>query len=150
MTQEAKKDRMASPLRVEAKEVRERKSLSREGALGPEGLQGALEGLASLRGPVRFELVWTLEREEFAVRGKASGEWEIGCSRCLRPGRLAYSARVEGRFPGAQGTLDAAEEVRQALVLAVPMRVTCRPECRGLCARCGANRNDGPCPCEGG
>jgi uncharacterized protein len=22
----------------------------------------------------------------------------------------------------------------------------CRPDCRGLCASCGADLNDGPCP----
>ena len=24
----------------------------------------------------------------------------------------------------------------------------CRDDCRGLCPRCGANLNDGPCSCE--
>jgi uncharacterized protein len=29
----------------------------------------------------------------------------------------------------------------------VPHFVECRPDCKGLCPRCGANLNDGPCTC---
>ena len=27
-------------------------------------------------------------------------------------------------------------------------QVLCKPDCKGLCCRCGANLNDGPCGCE--
>ena len=39
------------------------------------------------------------------------------------------------------------EELRQELELAVPFSALCRERCAGLCARCGANLNDGPCGC---
>jgi uncharacterized protein len=43
--------------------------------------------------------------------------------------------------------LDLTEAVRQALVTQLPMRPLCRPDCAGLCARCGADLNEGPCGC---
>lgn len=43
--------------------------------------------------------------------------------------------------------LDLGEAVRQYTLLAVPMKPVCRPDCRGLCPRCGANLNLGPCGC---
>ena len=39
------------------------------------------------------------------------------------------------------------EELRQELELAVPYNALCSGTCRGLCPRCGANLNDGPCAC---
>ena len=36
--------------------------------------------------------------------------------------------------------------VREAALLARPMAPLCRPDCRGLCPRCGADWNEGPCP----
>ncbi len=39
------------------------------------------------------------------------------------------------------------EEARQELEMAVPFGPLCRPDCRGLCPRCGANLNAGPCAC---
>jgi uncharacterized protein len=45
-------------------------------------------------------------------------------------------------------TLDVSEEVREALLLELPMAPRCREDCRGLCPRCGADLNEGPCGCE--
>ncbi|MGC9319392.1 MAG: YceD family protein [Armatimonadota bacterium] len=45
-------------------------------------------------------------------------------------------------------TVDLSELVRQLLVLHLPARSLCRPDCKGLCPQCGANLNEGPCGCE--
>jgi DUF177 domain-containing protein len=44
--------------------------------------------------------------------------------------------------------LDVTEVVRQHLVLALPIAPRCREDCRGLCPRCGADRNTGACHCD--
>ena len=36
--------------------------------------------------------------------------------------------------------------LRDAVLLAVPLSPTCRPNCRGLCAVCGADLNGDSCP----
>lgn len=43
-------------------------------------------------------------------------------------------------------TLD--EDVRQFLQLAVPSKLLCQDDCRGLCPRCGKNWNTEPCTCD--
>lgn len=91
------------------------------------------------------------------------------CSRCL--GELEYplSVDIEEEFlqtvdvftgasiplpddPGAfridaHQTLDLSEAVRQYWATALPMQPLCRPDCRGLCPRCGHDLNQGPCGC---
>ena len=37
--------------------------------------------------------------------------------------------------------------VRTVFVLSMDSKQLCRPDCKGLCCRCGANLNDGPCRC---
>ena len=37
---------------------------------------------------------------------------------------------------------------RELVALAMPVQPVCREDCRGLCPRCGADRNAGPCGCE--
>ena len=44
-------------------------------------------------------------------------------------------------------TLDLGEDVRQFLILAVPQKILCRDDCRGLCPVCGSNRNKVECKC---
>jgi uncharacterized protein len=43
--------------------------------------------------------------------------------------------------------LDLTEPVRQAVLLAQPMKPLCRHDCRGLCPSCGQNLNLGQCGC---
>lgn len=33
-------------------------------------------------------------------------------------------------------------------VLNMDSKLLCKPDCKGLCCRCGANLNDGPCKCQ--
>ena len=43
--------------------------------------------------------------------------------------------------------LDMDQLIREQLELALPVRVLCRDDCRGLCAQCGADLNTDPCDC---
>jgi uncharacterized protein len=45
--------------------------------------------------------------------------------------------------------LDLGGEARETLLLEIPIAPRCREDCRGLCPRCGADLNDGPCACQG-
>lgn len=52
-------------------------------------------------------------------------------------------------FIGEKGVeADLSQEILDALYLDIPMVVHCRPGCRGLCPRCGADLNEGPCGCD--
>ena len=103
------------------------------------------------------------------VRGRLESRLEIECSRCLDPAELGVRFEVEAEyFPevdihtGAglpkpdddlaftidpNHELDLTEAVRQHLLLEMPMHVICKETCKGLCARCGADLNDGACEC---
>jgi len=86
------------------------------------------------------------------------------CRRCLEPVRSPVAAEltmvfVPSDFPDAEddgdvrlfkgnaAELDLGQPVREELVLAIEPYVVCDPECRGLCPRCGANRNTETCAC---
>ena len=91
------------------------------------------------------------------------------CSRCLREFDLPVSLEIEEEFFArvdaetgattpppedpevflidADHTLDMDEAVRQYWAMALPMQPLCRPDCRGLCPRCGQNLNEGACAC---
>ena len=44
--------------------------------------------------------------------------------------------------------LDLTDDVRQTVTLAVPLKLLCRDECRGLCPHCGTNWNNYVCECK--
>ncbi len=54
----------------------------------------------------------------------------------------------EGVFPLVDDSADLDEIVRTVFVLNMDSKLLCKPDCKGLCCRCGSNLNNGPCGCQ--
>jgi uncharacterized protein len=88
------------------------------------------------------------------LRGRVSVMVRHSCRRCLVEWTeplvvevlevLAGDADAEYRLHGDEADLE--PPLRDAVLLAMPLRPLCRPECRGLCAVCGVDLNTGSCP----
>jgi uncharacterized protein len=107
--------------------------------------------------PVEGELTLTNLGSVLRVVGRVKTHVELVCDRCARPFRfpLKTAVREELDWGGADGFilnegqaagLDLHALVREVLVLALPMSTRCRPDCEGLCDRCGADLRT--CRCE--
>jgi uncharacterized protein len=98
------------------------------------------------------------------VRGRLNGTVRLACRRCLREieqpleeevtwlfraGLSPAEAETEGVYalPAKAREIDLAPAVREQILLAVPLYPLCSESCRGLCPRCGADLNQGPCSC---
>ncbi|MGH9183294.1 MAG: YceD family protein [Acidimicrobiales bacterium] len=107
--------------------------------------------------PVHLDLDLQSVNHGIVVTGAASTPWVGECGRCLRkvggrlqvPIRELYEERpTEGETqPLHQARIDVAPVVREAVLLELPQAPLCSPACAGLCPRCGADRNEGPCGC---
>lgn len=104
------------------------------------------------------------------VEGKIKGEAEVDCTRCLSPFimkleipfKVAYVAEehytqtkeAEIRNEDLEVAIYENEEinlnelVREQILLNLPTQVFCKEDCRGLCQRCGANKNLKNCDCK--
>ena len=51
-------------------------------------------------------------------------------------------------FPLEANAADLDEIARTVFVLNLDSKLLCKPDCKGLCCRCGKNLNDGPCTCQ--
>lgn len=91
----------------------------------------------------------------------ASFEMPLSCDRCMSEYVAQYNFPVEhvlvtslnhedeDRFILVeQGQLDVDELVVSDILLSLPMKHLCRPDCKGLCPTCGRNLNEGPCGCK--
>lgn len=103
------------------------------------------------------------------VSAKLTAVVEMNCVRCLESFRQLVNVEFkEEYFPlvdvstgvhlsppedptafviGPDHVLDLRESLRQYTLLAMPMSPLCREDCLGLCAQCGANRNEKVCQC---
>ena len=65
------------------------------------------------------------------------------------PTELADEEHEDERvFPLVGDSADLEEIIRTVFVLNLDSRMLCKPDCKGLCFRCGKNLNDGPCGCQ--
>ena len=92
------------------------------------------------------------------VRSKLSGEVNGQCRRCLTPVGQPFALEGSELFRPAtdvwedgyalkDATIDLEPMARDLIALELPANPLCRPDCKGLCSRCGADLNDGPCAC---
>ena len=57
-------------------------------------------------------------------------------------------AEDEWVFGIRDGCADLTDIITTAFVLNMDSQLLCRPDCKGVCFRCGKNLNEGPCGCR--
>jgi len=107
--------------------------------------------------------------QDIRLTGDLSARFELMCARCLEPvvqdvtrkfdllyrplgadaGREELSvttAEAEISYYQGEGLL-LEDALREQVLLAVPVKVICREDCKGLCPHCGKNLNQEQCSC---
>ncbi len=126
---------------------------------------GRAEVLHEHRGPK--EIV-----ADIRLKGNFEGKFQVPCARCVEPVEvpLAIDFDLIFRPVGADAgpperaisagdteigyyqkdSLLLEDVLREQVLLSLPVRTLCKPDCKGLCPRCGQNRNSQACSCEEG
>ena len=125
---------------------------------------------AKLKSAVKIKGKLTKHIAQTDVQGVIRAELEIECTRCLqqidREAEFAFEAAfvLSENFTEAKEAelnandldvsvfegdkIDLTELVREQILLNLPEQVFCKEDCRGLCEKCGANRNLIDCSCK--
>jgi DUF177 domain-containing protein len=121
-------------------------------------------------GDLKLDAVAELIGAEIHVRGHVGTVVEHACDRCLaavafpvereldlfyRPMKeIAREEEIEigedeseVAFYPDEG-IELADVVSEQVILSMPMKVVCQPDCKGLCPVCGANLNSETCNCS--
>ena len=116
---------------------------------------------------VTVDAVLTVMEGSYLIEARTGCLLNGGCDRCLKK----ISERVDGTVeillrrgtaadtgegdetlpvlsPEEEACYDIFPRVLQYLLLEIPQKIVCSPECQGLCPICGADLNKGPCGCE--
>ena len=107
--------------------------------------------------------------QDIRLKGKLDTSLEVACARCLEPvvfkvdrsfdllyrplgtdaGHEELSitdAEAEIGYYQGEGVL-LEDALREQVLLAVPLKLLCREDCKGLCPHCGTNLNESHCSC---
>jgi len=131
--------------------------------IGNLATSGRAEVLHEHRGPK--EVV-----ADIRLRGRFAGKFQVPCARCVEPVQIPLAGdfdlifRPIGADAGApersitapeteigyyqKDSLSLEDVLREQVLLSLPVRTLCKPDCKGLCPRCGVNRNTQACHCD--
>jgi uncharacterized protein len=136
-------------IRIETTQIGE-DGFSVSGEESGEILDLAHDPVARENGPVRYELTVERAGQDLVVRGQVEASFRLQCSRCAK--FFSTTARVSSflhTYDWAENpeSLDVSADVREDLLLEIPGFPLCHEGCKGLCAHCGQNLNEGACGC---
>lgn len=97
--------------------------------------------------PLNIKAKVIMAEDEVVADIEVKSCFESFCSRCLEEVKkdwttqftLAFHAKEYAEF------IEMDEDIRQELVLNLPLRILCQADCKGLCIDCGANLNKQEC-----
>ncbi len=101
------------------------------------------------------------EAHQMEIAGEGEIFLEYPCDRCLSPVEVRVPLQILRRFDTEtlldeelesvpfvlEESIDADLLITDEAMTVLPMKVLCKEDCKGICPKCGANLNDGPCSC---
>jgi uncharacterized protein len=99
---------------------------------------------------VEYDFHAQVQGDALLVTGTVETPATLRCSRCLTTFELPLRVNqfLFHQQLGAEDFIDLTPNIREDIILELPQRALCEPQCRGLCPTCGKNLNEGACQCE--
>ena len=89
------------------------------------------------------------DKNELVVQAHLEGVCEYTCSLCLEEFNNLFEKDISLHYDiKGLDSVNIDQDVRDEIILEHPIRVVCRPDCKGLCSFCGANLNEEKCDCK--
>lgn len=100
--------------------------------------------------------------ESLVLKAQAEGMVDVHCARCLKPLTVKINFPVEETFLQGDGEVSEDEDVilfsgneiaiddvvMNHFLMNAAGKYLCKEDCKGLCAECGADLNEGDCDCN--
>jgi uncharacterized protein len=99
--------------------------------------------------PITVKVHASKVERSIAVKGTISVRAKAACARCLN--ELNYLVERDNFFAFVKiphdENIDLTEQLREDIIVSLPIRLLCSDDCKGLCDVCGTNLNERTCEC---
>ena len=116
--------------------------------------------IASFSSDIEVEGTFVIDKDNVYIDSIMNYSITFGCDRCLSDVKKDLNVRltasfylegeeeIEGYYSYNNNLIDLTQAVEQEIILNLPTRVLCKPDCKGICQVCGTNLNEGSCDCN--
>jgi uncharacterized protein len=107
---------------------------------------------AEFSNPIEVSILALKSGNTLIIKGWLKTKVDFKCGRCLKD----YSAIIENKNLDYSYNieevkeLDISPDIREEMILLLPIRPLCKKDCKGFCQRCGQDLNEKKCTCKKG
>jgi len=116
----------------------------------PAQIMGGSPDQVEYREPIHVRVSANLIGKTLVVQGRLGTAVVLECNRCLK--KFDYLVEVPDYCFSVQvrgdETVDLTDSIREGIILTLPIKRLCSPECKGLCPVCGQDHNVSACDCK--
>ncbi len=100
--------------------------------------------------PLHVEAKVEKIQDTVIAKAHVEADFQFECARCLESVEQHKSEDFMFDYPieNLTDAIDLGEDIRQEVILILPVTVLCKEACKGLCPGCGANLNLEACKCK--
>lgn len=121
--------------------------------------QGDLIDMITVKDDLVLEGTLTHYDGMIFLNGTVKLSYEGRCARCLKPVKRSLNLKLQEKFSTVEteddevysyegNYVDLTKAVMDNIIIALPIRLLCTDQCKGLCPVCGKNRNNETCSCK--
>ncbi|MCK9604348.1 MAG: DUF177 domain-containing protein [Candidatus Omnitrophica bacterium] len=105
--------------------------------------------IIKFRGPIKARADVSRITNAVTVLLSLKATMYVNCSRCLKEFDIDLNKEIELNYPVSkrEPKIDLDPDIRDQIILDYPIKPLCSEDCKGLCAKCGKNLNEGGCSC---
>ncbi|MFH0731346.1 MAG: DUF177 domain-containing protein [Candidatus Omnitrophota bacterium] len=98
--------------------------------------------------PVKVDCFLTKTKEDLFAKCKITAATSQICSRCLKEFDVFIKRSVDLYYElEGQLSVELDDDIKDEIIVDYPMKILCKPDCKGLCVKCGKDLNEGECGC---
>lgn len=129
-------------------DIRTRGTLTKEESIDPNRIfESSLDGMhfkELLKVSVRAQWI----NNEIVAFGSIRTVISFSCSRCLEDFDKFIKFSFTQTYKPDQEIIDLKKEIRESILVELPINPLCKENCLGICPQCGADKNKTNCICQ--
>jgi len=100
--------------------------------------------------PINVSVFVSRSEDTLLINGKVFTTIGLTCSRCTE----VFDRKIESNDfnisleVADKKEVDITEEIREEILLLIPVKPLCCEDCKGMCPKCGQNLNEKKCKCD--
>lgn len=100
--------------------------------------------------PISISLKIDLAADELIINGVIKTNVELVCSRCLKKTKQSLVSNKFNLMLDVRDidNVDISDDIREEILMLLPVKPLCRDDCSGICPKCGQDLNIKKCSCK--